>query len=96
MMNRYLMQLCSLLGLYFDNRAWDAANKVLSKAIVYEPNNASLYNALGISLRGLGEIDKAEEAFRTAIKLNPSAPEPLLNIAVLNITDSVSIRPFHL
>ena len=36
-----------LAFIHLDNRAWDAANKVLSKAIVYEPNNASLYNALG-------------------------------------------------
>ena len=65
------------------NRAWEQAKQTLEKALTLEPTNASLLNSMGIVYRGLGEIDQAEKMYQDSYQYNPSNPEPLLNLAVL-------------
>ena len=69
--------------LQLQNRAWSAASETLEAALKLEPSNAALLNAHGIAKRGLGEIDEAERLYKESYQLNPSNPEPLLNLAVL-------------
>ena len=69
--------------LQLQNRAWAAANETLEAALKLEPSNAALLNAHGVAKRGLGEIDEAERLYKESYQLNPSNPEPLLNLAVL-------------
>ena len=52
-------------------------------ALKLDPSNAALLNAHGVAKRGLGEIDEAERLYKESYQLNPSNPEPLLNLAVL-------------
>jgi tetratricopeptide (TPR) repeat protein len=65
------------------NRAWAQAKVTLERALLLEPTNASLLNSMGIVHRGLGEIDQAEKMYQDSYQYNPSNPEPLLNLAVL-------------
>ncbi len=65
------------------NRAWAQAKATLERALLLEPTNASLLNSMGIVHRGLGEIDQAEKMYQDSYQYNPSNPEPLLNLAVL-------------
>ncbi len=69
--------------LQLENRAWTKANDTLAAALKLEPTNAALLNAMGIAQRGLGNIEEAERLYKEAYQLNPSNPEPLLNMAVL-------------
>jgi tetratricopeptide (TPR) repeat protein len=46
------------------------------KAIALSPNDYRLWNSLGVARQRVGEADKAEEAFRQAIKLAPSYAYP--------------------
>lgn len=69
--------------LQLQNRAWSEANSTLEAALKYDPSNAALLNAHGVAKRGLGEIEEAERLYKEAYQLNPSNPEPLLNLAVL-------------
>ena len=69
--------------LQVQNRAWAAANDTLEGALKLDPSNAALLNAHGVAKRGLGEIDEAERLYKESYQLNPSNPEPLLNLAVL-------------
>jgi tetratricopeptide (TPR) repeat protein len=72
-----------LAFLQLQNRAWGAAGETLDAALKLDPTNAALLNAYGVAKRGLGEIDEAERLYKEAYQLNPSNPEPLLNLAVL-------------
>ena len=69
--------------LQLQNRAWSEASSTLEAALKYDPSNAALLNAHGVAKRGLGEIEEAERLYKEAYQLNPSNPEPLLNLAVL-------------
>ena len=69
--------------IHLDNRAWAAAEEVLSNAIQLEPNNAAILNSMGIAKRGLGKIDEAEKLYREALVFEPDNLEPLLNLAIL-------------
>ena len=69
--------------LQLQNRAWSAANETLEGALKLDPSNAALLNAHGVAKRGMGEIDEAERLYKESYQLNPSNPEPLLNLAVL-------------
>ena len=55
----------------------------MEAALKLDPSNAALLNAHGVAKRGLGEIDEAERLYKESYQLNPSNPEPLLNLAVL-------------
>ena len=69
--------------LQLQNRAWSSASETLESALKLDPSNAALLNAHGVAKRGLGEIDEAERLYKESYQLNPSNPEPLLNLAVL-------------
>ena len=69
--------------LQLQNRAWASASETLDAAIKLDPTNGALLNAMGISQRGQGNIEEAERYYKEAYQVNPSNPEPLLNMAVL-------------
>ena len=55
----------------------------LQRAIEQSPNYAEAHGALAILHWRLGELDKAERAFREAIRLNPDDPQLHNNFGVL-------------
>jgi Flp pilus assembly protein TadD len=44
---------------------------LLTKVVQREPDNADAHNYLGFSLRKLGDLDKAQAHYRTALQLEP-------------------------
>src|SRR5271163_1448245 len=44
---------------------------LLTKVVQREPDNADAHNYLGFSLRKLGDLDKAQAHYRTALQLQP-------------------------
>ena len=69
--------------LQIQNRAWVSASETLDTAIKLDPTNGALLNAMGIAQRGQGNIDEAERYYKEAYQMNPSNPEPLMNMAVV-------------
>jgi tetratricopeptide (TPR) repeat protein len=51
------------------------------RALTSNPDSAEIYNNLGAAYRGLGETEKAKQAFDRALKINYFYVEPRLNLA---------------
>ena len=67
-------------------RAGDPQDALLAAnaGIIKDPRNARLYNAQGMALNDLQRFDEAEEAWETALKLNPNLRVAQANLDVLN------------
>ena len=76
-----------ILGILFiKNRKLVQAIDANKKAIELIPQDASLYNNLGVAQKELGMLKNAEINFRKAIDINKNYPEGYFNLAnVLNI-----------
>ncbi len=79
---------------YLSLEKWGKAIAHLRKATSLEPSSES-FNMLGVGHHLAGNAKKAERSFRSAIQLDMSDPEPVLNLAkLLNAsqrwTDSVA------
>jgi Flp pilus assembly protein TadD len=60
------------LALYEMRRgSLDYAEPVLRRALADEPNDAALWNNLGVLLARTGRLDEAADAFACAVDLNP-------------------------
>ncbi|RMD47753.1 MAG: tetratricopeptide repeat protein, partial [Aquificota bacterium] len=55
----------------------------LNKAYALDKNNVDILNALGIAYSKVGELDKAQQYFLEAIKINPNKIESYVNLGVL-------------
>ena len=64
-------------GLY--KQAIDEANNLIKSF----PNELMLFNVLGVCLEQEGEFEKAANAYRQAIKINPSIPELQFNLGAM-------------
>ena len=62
-------------------RGYQDAKQAYTKALELQPNNFEAQNGLAIALRGLEENDKALEAYKKAIDINPS-PSAFASLAV--------------
>ncbi|MDH5562715.1 MAG: tetratricopeptide repeat protein [Nitrospirota bacterium] len=60
-----------------------AALAMYRKALKYNPQSASAYLGLGISLKNLGEIELAKKALGKAVDLNPRLPSALVHLGYL-------------
>ncbi len=54
-----------------EGRYQDAVNS-FTKVVQREPDNANAHNYLGFSLRKLGQFDKAQAHYRTALQIEPN------------------------
>ncbi|MDO8500623.1 MAG: tetratricopeptide repeat protein [Gemmatimonadaceae bacterium] len=59
------------------------ARDLYAKAIERNPNNAELYNNVGLLYRSTGELERAEDAYRRAISINPKFAAAWSNLGVL-------------
>jgi predicted O-linked N-acetylglucosamine transferase (SPINDLY family) len=55
------------------------AIKLLSKALLKNPNHAPCYNNLGLSFQGLGHLEQALTSYEKAIAINPSYADAYYN-----------------
>ena len=59
------------------------AKDLYAKAIERSPNNAELYNNVGLLYRATGELERAEDAYQRAITINPKFAVAWSNLGVL-------------
>ena len=69
----------ALIGL----QDWQNASQVLQQAIEKVPEDARLYNNLGIVAREQGDIDSARQLFNKALELQPQWEVPQQNLDAL-------------
>src|SRR5208283_95096 len=67
-------------------RVGDSEDALLAAnaGIIKDPRNARLYNAKGMALNDLQRFGEAEEAWETALKLNPKLRVAQVNLDALN------------
>lgn len=61
---------------------WAKAADLYQKAIRLEPNNAGLYNNLGVALRRKGDLKGAATAYQKALDLDPGLDTAYLNLTI--------------
>jgi Flp pilus assembly protein TadD len=59
------------------------ANGIFSGLVEGHPERASAWRGLGLSLLGIGELDRAEVALEEALELDPDSPESHYAMAVV-------------
>jgi tetratricopeptide (TPR) repeat protein len=64
-------------------QAWSRAEAVLREALVQAPDDARLYNNLGVVVREQGDLEAAQEYFERAATLSPEWDLPRQNIETL-------------
>lgn len=59
------------------------AKELYARALERDPQNADLYNNIGMLYKSTGELDRAEDAYRHAVNLNPKLAAAWSNLGVL-------------
>ena len=72
----------------FSRRDFYAALVKYLEAVKLNPNNAYVYNSLGIAYSQLKYFEKAAEAFSRSMKLNPKYPFPYNNMGSVLLAQS--------
>ncbi len=62
-----------------NQRKYDEAQALLEKAIAVSPNNAELYDVLGILYQSQNDLDKAQEYLAKAVAIDPVFPKGQLD-----------------
>jgi Flp pilus assembly protein TadD len=73
----------ALSGAYIQMKDWQNANDVLDQAVQQSPDDARLYNNLGIVAREQGDTAKARQYFSQAVELDPSSAQAKQNLDAL-------------
>jgi Flp pilus assembly protein TadD len=69
--------------IYSQNKQWDKAIKMLSKALTKNSKNIKIANQLGYVYRQKGDFKNAEQQYLNAIKLDPNDGAGYLNLGIL-------------
>jgi tetratricopeptide (TPR) repeat protein len=72
----------SLGSYYLDNRAYDDALPILTRAVAAEPRDSGSHLALAIVYRELGRLGDAQEEYKAALSVHAKHPEPWRNLTV--------------
>ena len=73
----------SELNFYLAAKDFVKAEELLSLAVEEDPNNENLFFALGTSYDNLGDFDKALEAYKEAIDINPDFYDANYNLGIM-------------
>jgi len=65
---------------------WDEGIALLQSVIRADPDNPKAHNLLGIALTGKGDLTRANEQFRRALKIAPRFYPALKNLAINELT----------
>ena len=78
------MDALHLLGMVaYAVKQFDHAAALIRRAIAVNPSAAMYHNNLGVSLRGLGELEAAAECYLRAVGLKPDYAEALASAPIL-------------
>jgi len=85
--------LLNLINIYiYTNRNEEAINR-LNQAIAAEPNNAQLYDVMGnVYETGIKDNDKAEEAYKKALEINPEYVDALSNLGRIYYNQAINVQ----
>lgn len=72
---------------YYEERKFDKAVYVFKQLVNLAPTDATAYNNFGLSLKKLGKLNEAKQAYNTALALRPEYPEALNNLAVIELAE---------
>lgn len=72
---------------YFDERKFEKAVYIYKQLVNLAPTDATAYNNFGLSLKKLGKLNEAKQAYNTALALRPEYPEALNNLAVIELSE---------
>lgn len=72
---------------YFNEKKYDKSMYVYKQLIEMSPTESEYYNNYGLSLKRMGKIKGARQAYHTALALQPDYPEALNNLAVIEMAD---------
>lgn len=61
-----------IVNSYIDAKNYAPAQKMLEEAIAADPNNAAYYLSLGVLYENQGDNEKAAEAYKKAVELDPN------------------------
>ncbi len=61
-----------IVNSYIDAKNYAPAQKMLEEAIAADPNNGAYYLSLGVLYENQGDNDKAAEAYKKAVELDPN------------------------
>jgi hypothetical protein len=73
----------------------EGAARILAVLVEREPGNGSAWRTLGLARRRLKDTDRAIEAFRRALEVDPTVPTPLFNLGVLYAAQHDTDRAFE-
>ena len=68
---------------WFKKKDWNGANDSFTSIIEVEPENAEIYNNLGLSYANIGDDEKSEKNYLKCIELNPQIPQCYINLVDL-------------
>ncbi len=74
----------AISGAYIQMQDWQNANGVLNQALQQSPDDARLYNNLGIVAREQGDTGKARQYFSRAVELDPNSAQAKQNLDALS------------
>lgn len=77
---------------YVCSQKYHDSIKPFKKALLIEPNNPITHCNLGNSFRALGEVTKAEAAYRQAVEIAPEFVDAQLNLASLFLANGNLVR----
>ncbi len=75
--------LLGLGGLYLLKRRFDDAEKMLKRAVLFEPLDSAVHHNLGVVYSEKGEYQKAIKKFERVLELNPSSANAYYNLGVV-------------
>jgi tetratricopeptide (TPR) repeat protein len=74
-----------------NNEKYDEAQALLEKAIKMTPNNAELYDVLGVLYQSKKDLDKARELFTKALSIDPNYAKAQLDLGRVIYAQAVAI-----
>lgn len=65
---------------------------ILAKAVEKWPTDPFLYLAMGVAYENSKQAEKAEEAYKKALELNPEYPEAIYNLGAFYVNQGIDIQ----
>ena len=81
-MDDRLRNLITLGREHYNAGEYEKAEQYLSQVVIEQQNFPDIFNMLGVIFHSQGRFAEAEDAFETALKLNPKYTEAALNLSV--------------